>query len=515
SRVFFVSTTRLLASKWTTLANVKPMNIEHIQPLPSKPNHYGRLFRPDNEAAAMATDARLADLALSMKADVTPIPEDDLDPIRDERIMAGYTYFGQFIDHDLTYDISGLPSAGTTVEPEETRNFRTTYLNLENLYGAGPANTPPRTLYEDDGVSFRLGAALGNGRSFDVPLGDDGKPQTADPRNIENAIVRQIHAMFLQLHNLAVLDLPNTLSAEQRFREARQRVTHQFQWLVHHDFLPAVCNCEIAGAVRSGSKRFVAWRDDGFCIPVEFAQACFRFGHSLVKPNYLLGGGHGVSLSSLFGGKGSSGALPTKFAVEWDGFLGPKNSQHASMMDTVIASPLFEIPVYSLATFTSFLAMNGKRVEDQEKMLPWRTLKRGAASRLPSGQKVQARLCPDYEIIASSSYGNDDPWRHLVDCGLRDHIPLWYYILLEAQLNETGTRLGRIGSIIVAETIEGALQANKDSYVHMGSTWKPKCWKAWDGVEVRINKLHDLARVLGLASPLDEEICDKDAVKIP
>src|SRR5438477_4461574 len=49
---------------------------------------------------------------------------------------AGYTYLGQFIDHDLTLDITPLELA--LPNAEHIRNFRTPFLDLDQVYGGGP-----------------------------------------------------------------------------------------------------------------------------------------------------------------------------------------------------------------------------------------------------------------------------------------------------------------------------------------------------------------------------------------
>ena len=51
-------------------------------------------------------------------------------------VPAGYTYLGQFIDHDITFDTTALQEV--LVDPLAVRNFRTPRLDLDSLYGGGP-----------------------------------------------------------------------------------------------------------------------------------------------------------------------------------------------------------------------------------------------------------------------------------------------------------------------------------------------------------------------------------------
>ncbi|CCQ60098.1 hypothetical protein [Crocosphaera watsonii] len=55
-------------------------------------------------------------------------------------IPAGYTYLGQFINHDLEFDITSVGSK--LVEPEQQKNFRTPLLDLDSVYGQGPKIQP-------------------------------------------------------------------------------------------------------------------------------------------------------------------------------------------------------------------------------------------------------------------------------------------------------------------------------------------------------------------------------------
>src|SRR5689334_4352159 len=70
-------------------------------------------------------------------------------------LPSGFTYFGQFLDHDITFDkTDGLPSG--QLSPEEIIQGRSPSLDLDNLYGRGPALEGKR-LYEDDGLHLRIG----------------------------------------------------------------------------------------------------------------------------------------------------------------------------------------------------------------------------------------------------------------------------------------------------------------------------------------------------------------------
>ena len=53
------------------------------------------------------------------------------------QIPAGFTYLGQFIDHDLTFDKTSV-MLGANVTPAQLLQGRSPSLDLDSLYGAGP-----------------------------------------------------------------------------------------------------------------------------------------------------------------------------------------------------------------------------------------------------------------------------------------------------------------------------------------------------------------------------------------
>ena len=55
-------------------------------------------------------------------------------------VPAGFTYFDQFIDHDITLDTTTLKEI--IVDPLAVKNFRTPALALDSIYGSGPDVQP-------------------------------------------------------------------------------------------------------------------------------------------------------------------------------------------------------------------------------------------------------------------------------------------------------------------------------------------------------------------------------------
>jgi hypothetical protein len=169
-------------------------------------------------------------------------------------------------------------------------------------------------------------------------------------------------------------------------------------------------------------------------------------------------------------------------------------------MDTAMASPLFHLPDEGIHLFVD------APMPHIEHQLAVRTLLRGAATKLPSGQQVRTMLCPNEAVIPQvpddvANRYDYHPWANAERLGLAEHTPLWYYILLEAQIESRGLTLGTVGSRLVAEVIEGALQNAPHSYVtSCASDWTPPPWKAGDGKLRELRSLRDVARFVGLAA---------------
>src|ERR1700737_1224206 len=99
------------------------------------PQLKGKLARPSSDI-----EEGLARLGEAM-VDKDPLVEPESQP---ELPTAGYTYFGQFIDHDLTLDLTPINNASEKIT--QPHNFRTAFLDLDHLYGGGPNMSP--FLYE-------------------------------------------------------------------------------------------------------------------------------------------------------------------------------------------------------------------------------------------------------------------------------------------------------------------------------------------------------------------------------
>ncbi len=406
-------------------------------------------------------DQFLIDLAAGMRqaeGEVTDNPA----------IPSGYTYFGQFIDHDITFDPSS--SLQRMDDPEGLVNFRTPRFDLDSLYGSGPGDEPFQ--YDKDSNDVKLligrGRDVGTGAAtdeHDLPRNEQQRALIGDPRNDENIIVSQLQLAFIKLHN-AFVDQAQTqgLTGPDLFEEAQRLTRWHYQWVIVHDFLPRIVGDEIVNAILRPDEdrvprvktRFYRYRRMPF-MPVEFSVAAYRFGHSLVRPKYFINE-RGVPELPIFAEHENPGpledfrggrSLPKDWTVSWHflfNFPGSESStQPSQLIDTKLASGLFKLP---------------GRPEGQS--LALLNLQRGRALGLPSGRRVATALrVPDSERVTEAELGFHEP------------APLWYYILKEAELRRAGTTLGAVGGQIVAEVLLGLLAGDSFSWINIEPTWTP------------------------------------------
>jgi hypothetical protein len=438
--------------------------------------------------SAIFDDADLAKLGGLMTAEVedTPTPETEADDEENTGIRAGYTYLGQFIDHDITFD--PVSSLDRQSDPKALEDFRTPRFDLDNVYGRGPSDQP--YLYRNDGLHMLLGDPLTgadndpNARGLPRNHPSSGEPARAllgDPRNDENVIVSQIQAAMLRFHN-RVVDFLGTSD----FEEAQRTVRFHYQWLVLHDFLPTIIGTEMAKTISADCPhlRFFKPGRYGGIMPVEFSVAAYRFGHSMIRPIYRLNAN--IPRLVIFHKDGDPGeslvgfrAFPSNWAIDWRLFfnlepppnpnLGPARIQPAYKIDSSVVGALGGLPA-SVASNPSSLAE--------------RNLRRGSRLGLPSGQDVAKAIGvkPLDDDLLKVGKANEDgaasnkPLASLIPA-MKGKAPLWFYVLAEAQQqyqnNDTPIHLGPVGGRIVGEVFYGLMVADKQSYLNLKPDFKP------------------------------------------
>ena len=410
---------------------------------------YGRMF-PD--LPGLATDEEYL-LALGRSGSMMDVlsRQDDQDAKADNpRIPAAFPFLGQFIAHDITADRSLLQHHARL---NELRNFRTPRLDLECLYASGPGGDP--YLYDlDDLDKFLLGINdIGN--LDDLPRNRQGRALVGDPRNDVHLIISQLHLAFLKFHNRVVDYLRDQgAPAAGAFKEAQRLVRWHYQWIVVHEFLPLTVGETLVDDLLANGPQFYAYEDSPF-IPVEFADAAYRFGHSQVRTLYTLNAGG--AKGGIFPECAGTCPVPHDRVIDWRYFFRVDDNflpQPSKKIDTSLAHSLIDLPQ----------SVVGETEIPEQHSLAYRDLERGLALDLPSGEAVSRAM--DVEPLTEDEVG-------LAKTGYHGETPLFYYILKEAEVRTGGERLGDVGGRIVAEVLLGLIDGDPTSYRNAESEWRP------------------------------------------
>ena len=190
---------------------------------------------------------------------------------------AGWPFLGQFVAHDITADRSALRSH---VDPSRLRNARSPQLNLECLYGDGPVGHP--FLYRRDDPAKLLTSADGG----DVQRNGEGTAIIGDPRNDSHLLVSQMHLAFVHAHNALVDRAREAGTADDDvFETAARDLRWTYQSSILKEFLPRLIGSSLMNAILEHGRRYYRPRGEPF-IPLEFADAAYRYGHSQIRHRY-------------------------------------------------------------------------------------------------------------------------------------------------------------------------------------------------------------------------------------
>lgn len=415
---------------------------------------FGRMF-PDAPAFQPA-DQLLVDLALAMKDPNSPANDSP------DGTPSGFTYIGQFLDHDLTLDATPLGDAN--IDVDAMVNGRTARLDLDSMYGGGQSGSPQ--LY--DGPRFKFSSPNG---FEDLQRSESGRAIIAEGRNDENLVIAQVHIAFQKFHN-------SLINQGLTFSEAQRAVRWHWQWLIVHEFLPHIVGQDTVDALiafnGAGKPRFVGtFYDAGDkkrpTMPIEFSAAAYRFGHSMVRLAYVMPTGS-TTKTQVFNTAGNdlhgSRPIPPNLKIDFNNFFdipgnpAPAGRNISRKIDGLISASLYNLPI-------------GPVVPPEPPpvtSLAERNFLRGKRLGLPSYQDVALAMgvapYTNAQLDPAGALGLDNP-------GWGGKAPLWFGILQESELSDSGRRLGPTGRRIVAETIIGIIDADKDSYFHSPQAWAP------------------------------------------
>lgn len=454
-----------------------------------------------------------------------------------ESIPAGYTYFGQFIDHDITLndltpvelahnDIVDefqpmLPSQVTTI----VVNLRRPALDLDSVFGDGPDGDAAE--FYGDGFRLKMGKNPQVPKQFGVTPPDasdldrdilrtvDGAPVIGDGRNDENLIVAQLHVGFMRFYNAVIEKLqrpPESLAGDALLEKAFRLARWHYQWLVINDYLTTIAMPTVVREVLDNQtpRLFDPPLGSPF-MPLEFSVAAFRFGHSMVRSDYDLNRNFGrkdendpiapqpqqnrATLNNLFEFTGAGGRarpnLPNNWIVEWDRLF--KKDTRADLRDGRFARKIDAGLALELSTMLNQPA-------GLMKHLAKRNLLRGYLFSLPTGQCVADAIGQPRMTDKQLTQGMAEEDAQFMSCArFLDRTPLWYYILKEAEVLAGGESLGPVGSRIVAETLIGLIRSDPSSYLNSQEEFLPETSIIKIRDEQPIMTIMDLLKFAGVA----------------
>jgi hypothetical protein len=267
-------------------------------------------------------------------------------------------------------------------------------------------------------------------------------------------------------------------------------------------------------------------------IPLEFVDAAYRFGHSMIRPVYrlntemrgteqelmlnpALSGRRQIFAASHYAGLNGFREFPAEWAIDWRLYFEIDNTldyrsvaqaanrvQASYKIDTSLTNPLAYLPEFSAMDDSNHLLRDKNGLPLARKgavaNLAYRNLLRGQQNGLPSGQAVAraAGLEPidakDLKVGKATVHGLTAN-RSIIEYGesFSQAAPLWFYILAEAQFawtqsvakvadqsedarNAVPSRLGPLGGQLVGQSFIAMLKNDPNSILYADPKWRPK-----------------------------------------
>ncbi|HEX5860300.1 MAG TPA: peroxidase family protein [Nocardioides sp.] len=420
---------------------------------PSQQSSFGRMFPTLDPFRP--SDQSLTNLVQTQR-------DKGLAQLDNDGVPAGFTYLGQFIDHDLTRNTQPLPAA--PFDPTTLKNFRTAAFDLDSVYGKGRTDPSSSHMYNPDG-SFKVTEEEDQVNGIDDLVRDEAGRATLliEPRNDENVIIAQMHLAVQSFHN-------RLIEEGKSFNEARRLTQWHYQWVVVNDYLPHVVGQDrvdmfLGKPVTRGF--YQPGSPDAPMTPTEFSTAIFRYGHSQVRDSYEVNDLSEDAPIKVFdfapGAEDLRGGqhLNERTHIDWSEFFEIDGAQEfegnlSRKLDTKVSESLFNLPLGAPG-----LPSTGTNILGQL------TLVRSSRYGIPSGQDVARHM--GIPVLANNKLGLSQT----AYPDFNGEAPLWFYMLAESQLKEGGARLGDVGGRIIAEVFLDQLAVDPASYLNARRGFTP------------------------------------------
>ena len=385
---------------------------------------------------------------------------------------AGMTFFGQFVDHDITLDATS--ALGTRIDPATITNVRTPTLDLDCVYGSGPEASP--FLYgKDETASFLVYGNAGN--PFDLARTNNGTALIGDPRNDENAVISQIQSNMVALHNIlmgkALADPAfyktihdcahmgthhddwhiNVPDRHMVFEEVRRFMRMHYQWVIWNEFLPGF----VDQACLDEAREKHLFGADAPVMPVEFTGAIYRFGHATTQPDYRMRAKdkNQTDMMQLLGF--GQRKIPVEMGEFFD--LDGKKAQRARPVGTTLGIALTALPF--IMDQVELHDIDVTMTLKQSQNLPLRNMIRDRYTyQLASGEQFRDWMRGELDLAAPDVKIHP----HLKKHGITK-TPLWFYALQEAEQCGNGKLTG-VGGAIISSVFARLLKLDNTTYWH-------------------------------------------------
>lgn len=454
-------------------------------------DHHGNII----DKAALHRSMKLLAQCMDKAGARTPDPPDN------PGLPSGYTYFMQFIAHDMSDTQSSLLLEDGAMRPGGV-NARQRALFLDTLYGTGPESDAQAFLVDDQAMMafggiprtrLRVGArerpepgsktTLCPYRDLAraVPPADDGvspydaakltEVYLADRRNDAHSFLSQLTVLFQLLHNDIVTRLERLPPGDGSYQETHRRflcarmiVTLIYREIIMQDLLGRILDPVVHQRYQNSGMTLL---DGETAVPIEFSHGAFRFAHSIVRNKYRVRSDLQEETMVALGFNSqvtpSKDKLTQKWHVDWARFFDTPSTPALNLSKCIA-------PRYPAALRDNY-------------MFPAKTDLdcRGLANRdlltaCYSGLLSVPALCTKMRtLFGQQTVPEFDTWRAPLRAWLTEHWPtgappqdaditrlvddppLPFFVMFEAHHAKAGKSLGVIGSIIVAETIYGAM----------------------------------------------------------
>lgn len=417
-------------------------------------------------------------------------------------IPVGYTYLGQFITHDISHlSIGEDRTSGVSISINSVDQLASPSLDLDSLYGDIQGfGYHIDKIKKKEGYFYSQFSYQNNNRTviYDIPR-DEKRAHISylvgDARNDDNFLTAQLHVLFLNMHNRFMDIHINAFGAdpETAFQKSRNEITLLYQQVIRYDFLQKVLQKKVYHNLFVDPD-FEELLEVNFSeeprIPVEFTAAAMRFGHSMVRHEYLLNDNNKTAnLNKLFQLTGRGGRwqdiLSENFIVDWKFFFDMRG--YSPDPDQGGDGRVTRKPERTKAVDLELdISLKKMILEDEShNNLARRNLRRGKELDIPCGQEIV-----DYLLSKEKEYSSAMGLEHIdpanVDLGsasqyrkivekwkLSEKIPLWSYLLIEPFFlpglgddEHRHSKLGVLGSIIVGEVFKSLLMSSRTSIYH-------------------------------------------------